>query len=172
MYFQFDQDEISALLANSAWQFERANLRLLTVLGEGNFGKVRKKQYCDVPVQYLVQKESYFTRSMFGDCNSLFQVIYSSSSMLSEYIVFRDVDGLLNIRRRNRNHALSQPPHTFLLRLKRKAEPLKIPPKVFLIPPRSRKCAHPFFLRRRPIGKERGSRPRNTYKPKSCLFLQ
>ena len=83
-------------------------------------------------------KELYFTSSMFGDYNSLFQVIYSSASMLSEYIVVRDVDGLLNFRRRNRNHALSKPPHTFLLRLKRKAEPLKIPPKVFLIPPRRR----------------------------------
>ena len=28
------------LLANSAWQFSRQNLRLTTILGEGNFGRV------------------------------------------------------------------------------------------------------------------------------------
>ena len=32
--------EISDLLSKSAWQFKRQNLKLMTVLGEGNFGKV------------------------------------------------------------------------------------------------------------------------------------
>lgn len=31
-------------LSNSAWQFSRQNLRLLTVLGEGNFGRVSNKK--------------------------------------------------------------------------------------------------------------------------------
>jgi len=35
-----DHSEMSELLANSPWQFRRSDLRLLTVLGEGNFGKV------------------------------------------------------------------------------------------------------------------------------------
>lgn len=38
--FQMDHSEISELLCNSPWQFKRQNLRLQTVLGEGNFGKV------------------------------------------------------------------------------------------------------------------------------------
>ena len=38
--FQIDQSELADMLGNSAWQYDRQNLRLLTVLGEGNFGKV------------------------------------------------------------------------------------------------------------------------------------
>ncbi len=37
---QIDHAEISELFAGSPWQFGRDKLRLLTVLGEGNFGKV------------------------------------------------------------------------------------------------------------------------------------
>jgi hypothetical protein len=40
--FQIDQGELADMLGNSAWQYDRRNLRLQTVLGEGNFGKVSK----------------------------------------------------------------------------------------------------------------------------------
>ena len=35
------QDNIKEMLTQNVWQISRQNLRLLTVLGEGNFGKVR-----------------------------------------------------------------------------------------------------------------------------------
>ncbi len=41
MNFQIDHSELADMLTNSAWQYDRQNLRLQTVLGEGNFGKVR-----------------------------------------------------------------------------------------------------------------------------------
>merc|ERR1712165_89758 len=36
------QESIKTTLATSVWQISRQNLRFLTVLGEGNFGKVWK----------------------------------------------------------------------------------------------------------------------------------
>ena len=40
------QESIKTTLATSVWQISRQNLRFLTVLGEGNFGKVNNN--CDI----------------------------------------------------------------------------------------------------------------------------
>merc|ERR1719479_607968 len=42
--FYAAQESIKEELATSVWQISRQNLRLLTVLGEGNFGKVWKAE--------------------------------------------------------------------------------------------------------------------------------
>lgn len=41
---QMDHAEVSEILMKGPWQYDRQNLRLLTVLGEGNFGKVWKAE--------------------------------------------------------------------------------------------------------------------------------
>jgi len=41
-------ESVKESLSNSAWQFSRQNLRLLTVLGEGNFGRVWKAEAQDI----------------------------------------------------------------------------------------------------------------------------
>ena len=46
LYIFFLQESIKTTLATSVWQISRQNLRFLTVLGEGNFGKVYNN--CDI----------------------------------------------------------------------------------------------------------------------------
>ena len=40
LFVYISQESIKTILATNVWQISRNNLRLLTVLGEGNFGKV------------------------------------------------------------------------------------------------------------------------------------
>ena len=71
--YVFLQESIKTTLATSVWQISRQNLRFLTVLGEGNFGKVNNN--CDIislrnskicgtlcTMYYISKKKSFFSR--------------------------------------------------------------------------------------------------------------
>ena len=64
-YCLYLQESIKGILATNVWQISRNNLRLLTVLGEGNFGKVWSKTiFCIIKTLWCYWV--YFFISMNG----------------------------------------------------------------------------------------------------------